>query len=1729
MKKSYCYKRVISVLMIITMLVTLLPNYMVTKAEEMQVLSTATAESYTGPLIGGDGSVTFRYQGKGTETTVQVKGGWDASWGDIRDLVKGDNNVWTCTLPNAPMQSFEYGFMVDGTYINDSSNKTNNGSKNSKINRNPQFNEDGSVTIYYYPDNYDNTIKVLYREKNSSDNYSEVLMQRDSTYSDIYSANLNLNDGTYEYKLEVDENIVEDINTSSAEFAVTKVPDIDETVKSPVVNGGLVTFHYYAPTAKEVYVAGSFTNWGTNKELMNYNKETGYWSLTKELSVGSYEYKFVVDNQWYNDPLNSEYSGGNSLVKVTTVEESTIKSPVIDSEKKTVTFNYKPSGAYKDTTSVALMGTLTDWNNGKEMVKNDEGIFTITLSLEPGSYEYKFKIDGTTWITDPLNNKLSSDNNSLVVMPGMEIGGNNPAGVGDHPFTATMTASSNGAVTDETNNVSWSIEGDIKGATIHKGILTTTKETPNGYIPIVVEYTDGAVTKVQKRSVYYTNRALIFQYEGSNLQANADIYVWYNSIAENVGYSFLNVNGIKTSYVTIGDGNNIEPGFIIRLYGAWGTGDREFADRTVKVNSGEAYTKVRAKQGDASLEVLPSGKTYFDQGIIFNYRDDQLFYENRMNEITSVNVIINGKSYPMSYSEKDELFTFAYQNIEEGDYEYYFEVTMNGTTTYVKDQYNANTVNDHSLLTYSIPNITIEASTYPTNISYDQNAVLSLKINSDSDTKVKEIYADLTELGAGSKVSISTESLEGIVYASDKVTAGVKNIPITVVDQYGNLHRSNGTITVTANNSSNVDWDEARIYFLLTDRFHNGDTTNDGITYQDMAEAYHGGDFAGLTKKLDYLEDLGINTIWITPIVDNIDHIVNEDIKQSGYHGYWAKDFTVIDEHLGTVGEFKTLLDEAHQRGMKIMVDVVLNHAGYDTVSGESELTAFDGMLRTNPGSDNLTQELSGLPDFMTEVKEVRDKLIAWQTSWAELTTEKGNQIDYFRVDTVKHVDHETWKDFKAALTKVNPNFKLIGEYFGASIDSNGDYLGNGEMDSLLDFDFKSVAKNFVNGSIDQVETVLENRNSKLTNYSTMGQFLSSHDEDGFLYSIGNDTSKMKLAAALQITAKGQPVIYYGEEVNLTGPNSFGVLENNRYDMQFENLTTEQQEMLTHYTKLLKIRAGYSKIFSKGDRMKLAGSDTEQYLVFDRSYKMNHVIVGLNTTTTEKTVTFTVPFEKDTVLIDRYNNVEYVVDDQSQITVTIPASIDGGTIILSSTDTAYTPYSITVTNGTASPSNQEVGKEVTVTANNPVTGMKFKEWNVEKGTITPIHNTTLQSSKMTFIMPDEKVSITAVYEQEVINPSPTPSTPTTPATPDNNDSKESSDIIKDINNKLNILSIIKITLNNKIAGMDISLSESELARILSSATTTNKFNLSISIPKNNVLTLLNDNSINGIKITLHIPEKLLTSDNILIHSIPFSQDILSAMIKNKKDIAIEVVNDTGKVYYAWDIKATNLIRSKKKLTDINLLATVSSTETNSVINTLLKKNNYKKGLLIALSSNDILPSMVTVKVPISAIGNLQSGDKVYVYRYNKETNKLDTIVGGYSYKVDSDGYVSLEILSASDYVILPKKASSSIITSLLNQVKLSKKYTLEAGDTKTLMVTLPITLEKVKDIKEETASSAIGQAVIQYKSSNKKIASVDKNTGKITAKKTGSTTITVTIKLYNGKTKNFKIAIVVKK
>lgn len=804
------------------------------------------------------------------------------------------------------------------------------------------------------------------------------------------------------------------------------------------------------------------------------------------------------------------------------------------------------------------------------------------------------------------------------------------------------------------------------------------------------------LVKPKSRSIMIEYDRPAKDYEGWN------IFTWNSGFGSDVSVAFADINGKMVAKIPVKDSQaDLMLSFCMRQ----STADNEWAnkdggDHYVTIPADQSVVKAVFTQGEGITRVLPYNTGFERDGannaIHFYYRNDELAAENNLASLEgNVSIVINGQTYAMAYDAENDRFVYNLTDVSTGDYYYYYVV--NGKEEL--DAFNDVTANDSngkecSVCHFKKANVSVTASLSQYAMDYNDNNVLSVELTAKDGegletSEIAAITADLSELGLGKEFAIEPELMEGTISCLNTVAAGVKNIPVTVKDIYGNVYTTATNVTVTERKKSagDFDWDEAVIYFAVTDRFFDGDAENNnayGVGDYNIGEkggsSYHGGDFAGLNQKLDYLKDLGVNTIWITPIVENItedQHDNETDTATYGYHGYWASDFTKLNKHLGTEQQFKALLDAAHSKGMKIMVDVVLNHAGYGTEDYFNRiLTDADGnsisMIRDSSNTisgDDKYDSLSDLPDFVTENKAVTDQLVAWQTGWMSKYS-----IDYYRVDTVKHVETTTWAAFKNSLTKVNPDFKMIGEYSGAGYANNAGELGTGTMDALLDFDFNDFAQNFVTGNISSVENSLQKRNSAINNTSVMGSFLSSHDEDTLQYKLVNESkisedeayNLMKVAATLQITAKGQPVLYYGEEIGQGGANNWPYQTNRRdFDWtELEKQKADSNSIYNHYKTMLAIRNAYTDVFARGNRSTVAVSDADGYEVISRSYGNNTLYVGMNVKEAEKEVVIPVAESAGTVLKNLYDGKTYTVSADQNVSVTIPAAKDGGTIVL---------------------------------------------------------------------------------------------------------------------------------------------------------------------------------------------------------------------------------------------------------------------------------------------------------------------------------------------------------------------------------------------------------------------------------------------------------------------------------
>lgn len=399
--------------------------------------------------------------------------------------------------------------------------------------------------------------------------------------------------------------------------------------------------------------------------------------------------------------------------------------------------------------------------------------------------------------------------------------------------------------------------------------------------------------------------------------------------------------------------------------------------------------------------------------------------------------------------------------------------------------------------------------------------------------------------------------------------------------------------------------EEDVIYFVLPDRFANANKSNDtgGIEGGPLDHGfdpthkgfYHGGDFEGLKNKLDYLKDLGVTALWIAPIYKNkpVQHYPGG--TSAGYHGYWITDFLDTDPHFGTKEEFKQLVDAAHSRDMKVILDIVTNHTAdvikYEECDdkdnpngpipkdapfcsyrpfGEAQYTPFvapeevdvknphwlnDVALYNNRGGTHWEGEsavygdFAGLDDLDTRNPQVVEGMIDIFKYW--ISTFK---VDGFRIDTVKHVDDSFWHAFVPAIedhakAEGIEEFAIFGEVYNLEPSALARFTHEAAMPAVLDFAFQDAARSFISkGEGAQAlhklfaQDQLYHDNTKAAR--RLPTFLGNHDMGRIGHFLALDKPedsddirlrKHILSHALLLFSRGVPVIYYGDEQGFTG------------------------------------------------------------------------------------------------------------------------------------------------------------------------------------------------------------------------------------------------------------------------------------------------------------------------------------------------------------------------------------------------------------------------------------------------------------------------------------------------------------------------------------------------------------------------------------------------------------------
>lgn len=498
-------------------------------------------------------------------------------------------------------------------------------------------------------------------------------------------------------------------------------------------------------------------------------------------------------------------------------------------------------------------------------------------------------------------------------------------------------------------------------------------------------------------------------------------------------------------------------------------------------------------------------------------------------------------------------------------------------------------------------------------------------------------------------------------------------------------------------------WEGANVYFLLTDRFNNGDKANDVNFNRNKKtgklRGFEGGDIKGISQKIDegYFDKLGINAIWFTPVVEQIHDGVDEGTGLSyGFHGYWTRDWTKLDPNFGTEKDLAELVAKAHAHGIRIILDGVINHTGpvteIDTVwpdewvrtGPQCDYKTFDGttactLVKNLPDVKTESLENVELPKFLTdkwkaegryeqEVKELdeffkrtgyprapRYYIIKWLTDYIN-----DFGIDGYRADTVKHTDVSVWADFQKQCEyafqnwkKNNPTkvlddnkFYTIAEVYNYNISSGQDFdFGDKKVNY-----FKNGFNNMINFEFKydaqkEYEFIFSKYSSKLNSelegYSVLN-YLSSHD-DGSPFDAKREKS-IESATKL-LLSPGISQVYYGDEsarpLIIEGTQGDATL---RSFMNWDDIAKDKktQKILSHWQKLGQFRKNHPAV-GAGIHKQISAKPYS----FSRGYTVGNyldkVIVGLDLPKGKKVLTVSSVFQDGTKLRDAYSGIEAVV------------------------------------------------------------------------------------------------------------------------------------------------------------------------------------------------------------------------------------------------------------------------------------------------------------------------------------------------------------------------------------------------------------------------------------------------------------------------------------------------------
>lgn len=405
-------------------------------------------------------------------------------------------------------------------------------------------------------------------------------------------------------------------------------------------------------------------------------------------------------------------------------------------------------------------------------------------------------------------------------------------------------------------------------------------------------------------------------------------------------------------------------------------------------------------------------------------------------------------------------------------------------------------------------------------------------------------------------------------------------------------------------------WEDQVIYFILIDRFHNGDKTNDFDLSPKNNYGFHGGDIRGIIQKLPYLKNLGVTVLWLSPIFDNRD---DRFFQFFAYHGYWVKDFYKVDEHFGTMKDIQELSKKAKEYGIHLMIDMIVNHVDYNAKLVKEKPSWFHTYPEIKNWQSTFELEnhkVHGLPDLAQENPEVEKFLIDNAKWWIDKIKPIG-----FRLDAVKHVPLSFWKKYNKEISKyAGKDFFILGEILDGNPETCIHSIKTAKFHSLFDFPLYFVMKRVFaeNGSTKQFGELFH-QDRFYPNPNHLATLLDNHDLERFFSTVKKDIKTFKLALKFMFLVRGIPTLYYGTEIALDGKHE----PDNRRDMNFKT----KPDVRAYVKKLIMTRRN-TKALSKGQQIHLY--QTNHIYAFARVWENEIALVILNNDKKEKKVTIPV-------------------------------------------------------------------------------------------------------------------------------------------------------------------------------------------------------------------------------------------------------------------------------------------------------------------------------------------------------------------------------------------------------------------------------------------------------------------------------------------------------------------------